>query len=109
MELFSEALPEVRFPDLDLGVLEAAADDLRAAQVELEQIEAELASARAALQAQADLHAARPASPGLCSRFRGDDPALAERVREVGRRTATCASECRPQAPRPPIQARRRR
>ncbi|MFT3926202.1 MAG: hypothetical protein QM778_26895 [Myxococcales bacterium] len=85
IELFAEALPTVRFPDMDLAVLESAADDLRAAQVELEQIEAELAAARAALQAQAEQLSQRAQRALAYARvFAESDPDLALRVQQVG-------------------------
>ena len=83
--LFAEALPNVRFPDMDLSVLESAADDLRAAQVELEQIEAELAASRAALLQQAEQLTLRAQKALAYARvFAESDPELAERVQTIG-------------------------
>lgn len=83
--LFAEALPDVRFPDMDLSVLESAADDLRSAQVELEQIEAELAAARAALAQQADQLTLRAQRALAYARvFAESDPELAGRVEAIG-------------------------
>jgi len=83
--LFSESLAGVRFPDMDLTMLESAADDLRAAQVEIEQIEAELAAARATLQGQADQLLQRAQRALAYARiFAESDPTLAARVQQVG-------------------------
>ena len=84
--LFAEALPNVRFPDMDLSVLESAADDLRAAQVELEQIEAELAASRAALLQQAEQLTLRAQKALAYARvFAESDPELASACRRSGR------------------------
>lgn len=93
IELFAEALPNVRFPDMDLSVLEAAADDLRAAQVELEQIEAELDAARAALAKQADQLMVRAQRALAYARvFAESDPELATRVQSIGQTEKPSAS-----------------
>lgn len=85
IELFAEALPDVRFPDMDLSVLETAADDLRAAQVELEQIEAELSAARVALEKQAEQLMVRAQRALAYARvFAESDPELANRVLAIG-------------------------
>jgi hypothetical protein len=46
LELFREDLRQVRFPDLDCDSLASAAEDLSAAQLEVECVEAALAAAR---------------------------------------------------------------
>ena len=47
LELFARQLPDLKFPGLDLGVLEAHAAELAEAQGEVERIEAQLEQARA--------------------------------------------------------------
>jgi hypothetical protein len=69
LTLFSDALHEVRFPDVDLQSLQAAADELRALQLEVERIEAELEEARAQVAARI---------------YAESDPKLAQRVAEIG-------------------------
>src|SRR5690349_6261521 len=46
LELFHEDLRKVRFPDLDCESLSNAAEELKAAQLEVESVEAALACAR---------------------------------------------------------------
>jgi hypothetical protein len=53
IELYAETLPQARFPDLDLEVLQAERDKLHVAQLALERAEAELAEAQATLDAAA--------------------------------------------------------
>jgi hypothetical protein len=96
LELYAEALPSVRFPDMDLSVLESAADDLRAAQVELEQIEAELAQARATLLSQAEqLNARCQRALAYARVFAETDPALNARVAALGE-TGSSAAQTAP-------------
>lgn len=61
LELYASALPEVTFPDLDLASLHVAAEQLRAAQDEVDRLESEVRDARelvssasAALDARAE-------------------------------------------------------
>ncbi len=108
MTLFAEALPDVRFPDLDLAVLESAADDLRAAQVELEQIEAELHAARAALAKQAEQLTTRAQRALAYARVYAEgDPELASRVQAVAGspKAGTLAGEAPKRRGRPRRQA----
>lgn len=53
LELFGTQLREVRFPDLDHGVLTGAADELQEAQLEVECIETALEQARAVVRDKA--------------------------------------------------------
>lgn len=46
LELFREDLRKIRFPDLDHDLLASAAEELRAAQLEVECVESALAAAR---------------------------------------------------------------
>jgi hypothetical protein len=52
LRLFAGSLAAVRFPDVDEATLVAAADALRAAQVEIERLERELDEARGRLREQ---------------------------------------------------------
>jgi hypothetical protein len=84
--LYAEVMPEVRFPDLDLSVLESAADELRVTRAELARMEAELAAAQAALEAQAEELTQRAQRALAYARvFAETDATLAARVAEVGR------------------------
>jgi hypothetical protein len=62
LELYASALPEVAFPDLDLASLHNAADQLRAAQDEVDRLESEVRDARelvASVSASLDARAER--------------------------------------------------
>lgn len=84
IELFEEALPDVRFPDMDRHMLETAADDLRAAQVEIEQLEVELAAAKATLSGQAEQLASRAQRALAYARiFAETDASLSARVAQI--------------------------
>ena len=53
--LYAEALPDVRFPDLDLALLQRNADDLHAAQLAVAAAAVQLEAAREAAHGQAEL------------------------------------------------------
>jgi hypothetical protein len=93
LALFSDALPEVRFPDVDLHSLQSAADELRALQLEAERIEAELEAARANVFAHSEALTAQ-AERGLAYAriFAASDAALALRVAELGQERAASAA-----------------
>ncbi len=57
MALFAGPLGEVRFPDVDAPTLGAAADELRAAQLEIEALERALDDARARARDRGDAFA----------------------------------------------------
>jgi len=62
LDLYASALPEVRFPDLDLASLHTLADQLRDAQEEVDRLDAEARDARervASCSAQLDARAER--------------------------------------------------
>jgi hypothetical protein len=62
LALYASALPEVRFPDLDLASLHASADQLREAEDEVDRLESELRDARelvASRNAALDMRAER--------------------------------------------------
>ncbi len=84
IDLFAEALPEVRFPDMDRDMLESAADELRAAQLEVEQLEAELAAAKTALSQRAEQLSQKAQRALSYARiFAEGDSALSERVAQI--------------------------
>jgi hypothetical protein len=86
LAVYAEQLPDVRFPDLDLGLLETSAAELRAAQLEAERIEAELEAARAAVRTQAELLQCRAERTLAYARvFADGDAALSERLADIGR------------------------
>jgi len=55
LDLFQEDLREIRFPDLDFDSLSGAAEELKAAQLEVECVEAALAAAREVVRERARL------------------------------------------------------
>ena len=54
LELFSDALSEVRFPDLDAEILGAAVTDVEEGAEDVTRLEAELSAAKAALEERHD-------------------------------------------------------
>jgi hypothetical protein len=87
IDLYEDAMAEVRFPDLDLARLRAVEEALLAAQVELERAEAALDTMRCARDAQAQAlsqHAERALA--YAKIFAADDEALTSRLAELGRR-----------------------
>jgi hypothetical protein len=84
--LYAEALPEVRFPDLDLASLERAAEELHEAQLAVATAAAQLEAAREAARARAELLCERAQRALAYARvFASGDAALSARVAEVGR------------------------
>lgn len=87
MELYAEAMAEVRFPDLDLARLRAGEKELQAAQLELEQAEAALDAVRALRDAQAQaLNQQAERALAYAKIFAAGDAELAARLAELGRR-----------------------
>ncbi len=95
--LFSDALAEVRFPDVDLHSLQAAADELRALQLEVERLEAELETARALVSAQSEALTGQ-AERGLAYAriYAAADAKLSLRVAEVGQSTSPVSPPAAP-------------
>jgi hypothetical protein len=94
LELYEDALREVRFPDLDLALLRAARDDLQTTQLQVDGIEADLQRARAALDAQAAaLNALAERALAYARVFTSGDAVLHARVAEVGRKRAVPLAE----------------
>jgi multidrug efflux pump subunit AcrA (membrane-fusion protein) len=87
IDLYSEELAEVRFPDLDLSALLYAQAELHAAQLEVERVEAELADQRAELEVRSQALVAKAERALAYARiFAQGDEQLAPRLAEIGRR-----------------------
>jgi hypothetical protein len=85
LELYADALREVRFPDLDLALLEAARDALLVSQLEVERSEAQLQAARAALDAKSEaLQTKAERALAYARVFALGDPALSAQLAEIG-------------------------
>lgn len=85
IELYKGDLSEVRFPDLDLAVLESARDELQHSQLEVERLEADLHAARAALDAEAgSLNAKAERALAYAKIYAAADPQLSGRIAELG-------------------------
>jgi hypothetical protein len=81
LALYADALPDVRFPDLDLQVLEGAAERVRDAQLEVAQALAELERMRGKLdERQAELNALAERALAYARVFAAGNPELSERV-----------------------------
>ena len=84
LELYRDALREVRFPDLDFDSLSHAADELRAAQLEVECIEAALLSAREGVRERSEqLSAQSERALSYAAIFATGKPELMQRVAEI--------------------------
>lgn len=84
LSLFSEALADVRFPDIDLAVLASAAEDLRGAQRDAEQLESRVTAARAVVAAQAEALTAQALRALAYARvFAESAPDVAHRVAAI--------------------------
>jgi hypothetical protein len=87
LELYAEALRDVRFPDLDLALLEEAREALLVSQLEVERSEAQLQAARVELEAKSDaLHTKAERALAYARVFALGDPALSARLAELGAR-----------------------
>jgi hypothetical protein len=87
IDLYADELADVRFPDLDLAALRVAQEALQAAQLEVERMEDELASARAALEHAAEhLNGKAERALSYARIFAQGDAALAPKVAEIGRK-----------------------
>jgi hypothetical protein len=92
--LYADAMPDVRFPDLDLDVLEGAAAELRASLDRVKRATAELEAARAAAQAQAELLESRAERALAYARvFAHGDPALSDRIATISHHKAPAHPE----------------
>lgn len=84
LALFSDVLAEVRFPDVDRHSLESAADELRALQLEVERLEAELEAARANVLAQSEtLNVKAERGLAYARIYAASDAKLSARVAEI--------------------------
>jgi hypothetical protein len=87
LALFRQELEGVRFPDLDLGVLEAAEQAVLAAQAEVERIEAQLEAARIARAEQlAELETKAERALAYARVYASGDADLSGRLEELGRK-----------------------
>jgi hypothetical protein len=85
LELYGTALPDVRFPDLDLSVLQAARDELQHTQLQVERLEADLEAARSALDAEANaLNQKAERALAYARIYSASDPELSARIAELG-------------------------
>lgn len=85
LQLYTEVLADVRFPDLDLRSLQASAEQVRIAELAVERVEAKLDAARAQLQEQIDAMSTSAARAlAYAQVFAQTDPALQARVEQVG-------------------------
>lgn len=98
ISLYAEAMPDVRFPDLDLEVLESTAAELRSALLSVERATAELEAARAAARQHSELLEARTARALSYARvFAEGNAVLTERIVALGRsKDATVAPSAPP-------------
>lgn len=97
ISLYAEAMPDVRFPDLDLEVLESAAADLRTALLSVERATAELEAARSAAQQMSELLEARTARALSYARvFAEGDALLTERIVALGRSKSATVAQSAP-------------
>lgn len=97
INLYTEAMPDVRFPDLDLEVLESTAAELRAALLNVERATAELEAARAAAQQQSELLEARTARALSYARvFAEGNALLTERIAALGRSKSAAVPQSAP-------------
>ncbi len=93
LALFSEALSEVRFPDIDAAVLASGAEGLRAVQRDVEILEIRLDAAREIVAAQSEALNAQAQRALAYARVYADTaPDVARRVAEVGQHGAATAS-----------------
>jgi hypothetical protein len=87
IELYAEALRDVRFPDLDLALLEEAREALLASQLEVERSEAQLQAARVELEAKsAALQSKAERALAYARVFALGDETLSARLSELGSR-----------------------
>jgi hypothetical protein len=86
LELYSTSLREVRFPDLDHELLEAAAEELRDAQQEVECIESALEQARGVVREKiAQLNAQADRGLSYARIFAAGNAQLSSRIGEIER------------------------
>lgn len=95
LELYATALAEVRFPDIDLTVLERCADELRESQEEVERLDTELRAAQERLHERSSLMLAKADRALAYARvYAEDDPTLSARVSAIlGQTTSPAANE----------------
>lgn len=90
IDLYTDELADVRFPDLDLSALLYAQAELHAAQLEVERVEAELADKRAELEVRSQALVAKAERALAYARvFAQGDEQLAARLGEIGRKKSS--------------------
>jgi len=95
--LYSEAMAEVRFPDLDLEVLESTAAELRTALLCVERATAELEAARTAAQRHGELLQSRAERALSYARvFSEGDELLSKRIAAIGCSTSAKVAQNAP-------------
>lgn len=89
IDLYSDELADVRFPDLALEDLLELQAELHGAQLEVERVEAELADTRAALEQRMQALSAKAERALSYARvFAQGNPDLGPRLAEIGRKRA---------------------
>lgn len=102
IELYSEELADVTFPDVDLAKLRSAQSELHAAQLEVERVEAELAEVRAERDRQSEALSGKAERALAYARvFAQGDPSLAPRIAEIGRKKLPVSEENANRLPKP--------
>jgi hypothetical protein len=103
LELFVRQLPDLKFPGVDLAVLEAHAAELAVAQAEVERVEAELEQARAEAAIRAvTLTTVAQRALAYARIYAEGDPELEVQVTEIAERRAGPGSEPAPAKKRRP-------
>lgn len=93
IDLYSEELADVRFPDLELSDLLSLQTDLHRAQVEVERVEAALADARAEVEGRMQTLTSKAERALSYARvFAQGNPELSPRIMDIGRKKSVSAS-----------------
>ena len=94
IDLYTDELADVRFPDLDLSALLYAQAELHAAQLEVERVEAELADKRAELELRSQALVAKAERALAYARiFAQGDEQLTPRLADIGRRRSNLSNQ----------------
>lgn len=84
LAFFAESLADVRFPDVDGDALRGLAEDVRARAAEVERLEAQVRTAREAMElAQGELRRAAQRGLAYARVYVDGDPVLSERVEDL--------------------------
>jgi hypothetical protein len=94
IDLYTDELADVRFPDVDLARLQAAREELTSVQCELERCSAELERMRATLAAKAQaLDATAERALAYARIYAEKDPRLSARIDAVRRARSPAAAD----------------